>query len=589
MLYSDVPEPQPHERLRFLETPVLTKTESTSHESRDPASEDRELDREIIKLRRYEEPTLLEVFFDLFFAANYGVFTKTQSVNSSEGFNSTLGYFAMLWMTWLLIGLYDVRFVTDSIFERVARAAQLGVMVGFAVVAPNFNPSQQIEQTMRTMSLILMVSRIVLAVEYTSIAWHLRRFKNSHVGMALQVSLNLVSAIIYLGMSFGFRHGTSQVFIGWYIVSAAEVLLTFALSNHWQFLGFTETHLMKRLTLLTVIILGDGIVSMCDKVVIIVKSPDAWDSLTIGIVTASTAIVYFTFLIYFDWIRELYLPPWRQQVWTLLHFPFHLALVLWNTAFVQFIMWAKIIDVMGKIRVPSIFEDATQLAQSSSEELATTLDDWIWGIFFRYPPKWASTYDAATEAIYNISSLPDELWAQLAEYMTDENATTDINQTAVLVFTDTLTTIEGVVRNAIFQSFDIDLMGEQNDENKGKQNVTVLSDAEISDKSEQRYSLVFTYGYLAAGIALALMTILAAITRQRAWKAWPIIRTCINLFLSLSIGLVAILYYFEDARMRFLGTPWLLPMICLIQFVMLLITHIRTERPPWLFKRATEW
>jgi hypothetical protein len=35
--------------------------------------------------------------------------------------------------------------------ERCARAVHLGVMVGFAVVAPNFNPSDQIMQTMRTM------------------------------------------------------------------------------------------------------------------------------------------------------------------------------------------------------------------------------------------------------------------------------------------------------------------------------------------------------------------------------------------------------------------------------------------------------
>lgn len=75
----------------------------------------------------------------------------------------------MLWFTWALVGLFDVRFVTDSVFgkacivffegdkannilpERILRAGHLGVMIGFAVVAPNFDPNHQNKQTFRTM------------------------------------------------------------------------------------------------------------------------------------------------------------------------------------------------------------------------------------------------------------------------------------------------------------------------------------------------------------------------------------------------------------------------------------------------------
>jgi low temperature requirement protein LtrA len=132
-----------------------------------------------------------------------------------------------------------------------------------------------------------MVSRLILAVEYGSIAWHLRSFKTTYTGMGLQIGLNLVSAAIYLSLTFGFTSSDSNTFIAWYVVSAVEVLLTFALSNMWHFLAFTKTHLMKRLTLLTVIILGDGIVSMCDKVVAIVKSPDAWGKSNICLAAVS--------------------------------------------------------------------------------------------------------------------------------------------------------------------------------------------------------------------------------------------------------------------------------------------------------------
>ncbi len=84
----------------------------------------------------------------------------------------------MLWFTWALVGLFDVRFVTDSIFgkeitpttqpmplfgdcmsskrwlthaERIARAIQMAVMLGFAVVAPDFDPWNQIARTFRIM------------------------------------------------------------------------------------------------------------------------------------------------------------------------------------------------------------------------------------------------------------------------------------------------------------------------------------------------------------------------------------------------------------------------------------------------------
>lgn len=38
-----------------------------------------------------------------------------------------------------------------TVAERTARALQLGVLVGFAVVAPTFDPSDQKAQTMKTM------------------------------------------------------------------------------------------------------------------------------------------------------------------------------------------------------------------------------------------------------------------------------------------------------------------------------------------------------------------------------------------------------------------------------------------------------
>jgi low temperature requirement protein LtrA len=95
--------------------------------------------------------------------------------------------------------------------------------------------------------------------------------------MLLQVALNFIASMVYLGIAFRFRKGgNSRVFVTWYVAAGLEVVLTFLLVNLFSVLSFMRTHLMKRLNLLTVIFLGDAIIVMCQNIVTIVKNPDAW-------------------------------------------------------------------------------------------------------------------------------------------------------------------------------------------------------------------------------------------------------------------------------------------------------------------------
>lgn len=43
---------------------------------------------------QHEEPTLLEIFFDLFFAANFNAFIDSQKVTNHARFKGFIGYFA---------------------------------------------------------------------------------------------------------------------------------------------------------------------------------------------------------------------------------------------------------------------------------------------------------------------------------------------------------------------------------------------------------------------------------------------------------------------------------------------------------------
>lgn len=130
-----------------------------------------------------------------------------------------------------------------------------------------------------------MVSRLCLAIEYGSILWHVRKFQKARIPLYTQIALNIIPAIIYLGIAFRFDKGGSRVFVTWYVVAFLEAVCTVVISNFWEVLQFTKTHLMKRLSLLTVIILGDGIIVVAQNVVKIVEGPHAWSELPLFNVT----------------------------------------------------------------------------------------------------------------------------------------------------------------------------------------------------------------------------------------------------------------------------------------------------------------
>jgi len=151
------------------------------------------------EFRRYEEATNIELFYDLFFVANLTTFTDALDINDSSALQSYAGFFCILWFLWAQVTLFDVRFVTDSIIERVGKAAQFGVMVGLAVVGPNFDPSEQEQHTFRSLSIILMLSRIVLGLQYGGVLYHVWHYKNSKAPLAMVMSSNFVAAFIYFG------------------------------------------------------------------------------------------------------------------------------------------------------------------------------------------------------------------------------------------------------------------------------------------------------------------------------------------------------------------------------------------------------
>ncbi|CAG1976197.1 hypothetical protein SNK03_012300 [Fusarium graminearum] len=594
---------EPHEavttaqKLVLFKSPLIGRSDSSDNgpPTKQPTAPDMSLfgnryDDDCPQFQKHEDASLLELFYDLFFAANYTVFCETQGVNSPDRFKAYVGYFTVLWITWLTTSLYDVRFVTDSIFERVARGIHLGVMVGFAVVAPKFKPEDQDMKTMRTFSIILMVSRLALAIEYASILWHIRKFKKQALPMLLQIGLNFVLAMIYLGTTFRFTNHNSNVYITWYILAVVEVVLTFALAYIFPVLSFQGTHLMKRMGLLTVIIVGDGIITICKSVVTIVENPDSWNAETVGVVLSSATTIYVVFLIYFDWMKNPYLPKFRQQLWTIIHYPLHLALCLFIQGFTQLVIWTKVfnviktIDLFGGINEDDIPVDS--ISDITTKIMRNIFETIVKNFFTLFPPQYIETQEAVITALDKFSTINDTFWVPFFDWIETQLDKDMPDAKQFQILTESLQGLGNAMTNAILETFKINLVSEVQEYNKAH-NITEQTGAEfeadLSNRLDARFHLIFNYTYIAAGISLIVMVALAVMSRTTRWSKWAITRHIIFVLLGIGTSLVAIVKYNQERAEKYQTSGWMIPVITLVWVTVLALTHIRNP-PPLFFK-----
>jgi low temperature requirement protein LtrA len=217
-----------------------------------------------------------------------------------------MGYFAIIWFTWFQNTLFDVRFSNDSAFERMCKVMQFGIMTGFAVTGPGYitdAPTTEQQNSslhaFQALSLILMSSRLILAFQYSVAFWWIRSYKKARWPMLAHIGVLLASATVFLGLYFGFQlHGNENVLAGWYVVVALEALTILIISGKVRFLSFRRTVLVERLGLLTLIILGEGIIDMCTSINSI-GSDDSYTSDIIGMIICSVATIYSMWMLYF--------------------------------------------------------------------------------------------------------------------------------------------------------------------------------------------------------------------------------------------------------------------------------------------------
>ncbi|KAI1206517.1 uncharacterized protein F4807DRAFT_233708 [Annulohypoxylon truncatum] len=523
-----------------------------------------------------EAATNFELFYDLWFVANLNVFTGIHDISDFSKFTSFIGYIVLLWTTWGLTTLYDVRFTADSIWERCCKAVHLGVMIGFAEIGTSFDPDDQIVSIFRTMSLFLAVSRFVLFLQYGMVAFQIRKYADGKWPMISTAVLHFCASMVYLGVSFRYDLGkSSRVFLVWYIGGVLEMLLHLMLSQTAHSLTFLGTHLGERLNLLTLVILGEGCIILAKSITLLVKDTFAkdssytiWSPTLIGLVTAGTALIYIIFQIYFDWMHDEHSMSKRHQVWwTSLHLPFHIALVLLLEGASQFVVWARIVESANSIIAKVIAtEEKTLTGNPTSEEVAEKLSDLVLPFLTKYQPlDVLETMQSVNETLKEIADMPDSFWSSdpspddsmLERYLND------------------LAELTNTMINAIYNAFGFNPPEEQEELPKTEYWQTAAAVA-----SAKRFILVYIYAFACAGIVLLFLTIMHVISKRKGWSPFNIFRTAICISISIVLALLTIIAANQEAVLEnarntaFVGSNWMLPTITISYFIVLVMTHL---------------
>jgi hypothetical protein len=127
--------------------------------------------------------------------------------------------------------------------------------------------------------------------------------------MLVMLSL-AIAAILYLGLSFAFSgQKTLHAYIAWYIVAVFEVGSNIAIAGRWHILSFKDTHLVERMTCLTLIVvsssspektrripadcakLGEGVIGLTSRIALIENWDFVFSPSTIGTVIAALTII----------------------------------------------------------------------------------------------------------------------------------------------------------------------------------------------------------------------------------------------------------------------------------------------------------
>ncbi|KAJ4320292.1 hypothetical protein N0V94_003469 [Neodidymelliopsis sp. IMI 364377] len=183
--------------------------------------------------------------------------------------------------------------------------------------------------------------------------------------------------------------------ITWVAIAIVEGLVVLLVAMTWRIVSFKHTHIVERLQLLTLIIIGEGIIGMIKSVACITKGQAKNNSTELGSVVAAVLLLYLMYMLYFDQFSKDRFGTLRQQIWSLLHYPLHMAIVICVEANTSLLVWNSAVQAlkfMWTLEPDSYLDPADGFNDSAS--YVAYLEQSMLSINSRFRSKrWNATYD----------------------------------------------------------------------------------------------------------------------------------------------------------------------------------------------------
>jgi hypothetical protein len=241
-------------------------------------------------------------------------------------------------------------------------------------------------------------------------------------------------------------------------------------------------------------------------------------------------------VLYFDQIEHDRFGTIRQQIWALLHYPLHVAILLTAEGSTLLIIWNEIaqdVDWMNNnLWDPSYFNSSQAYASSLLTNL-TNFDN-------SFKQKYLSDSYNYTAGAANFSHL--------------DFATTEGLNKAEDLYSDMLYKVAVF----LFENFNVDLPGDA-EFNSG------LSEEETLQAHVSVFLTVYLYYLIAGGCLLIVLGVLYWFgkTHKSRWEYGSI---AVRISVGIGLSLVSISYLFSTSGNLFMS-PWMIPMVVIIYFI----------------------
>ncbi|KEF63305.1 uncharacterized protein A1O9_01282 [Exophiala aquamarina CBS 119918] len=329
----------------------------------------------------------VDLFYDLLVVASLATVTARSEIFDAATLKAYLCFFTLLWVTWLQSTLFGIRCPADSRFRHVHKAISWITMTVFVVCTMTYDiihiPSTI--QGFKALSSILITSRLILATQYIIVLWNASNQEISRLPLIYSIGSMMVSAMAFLLIFWGLGEN-SGCYLAWYGVCVAEATSIIGIFTKWRMTSANTAHLVERLGLLTVVIMAKGVLSLSRttyKLFDTVKWPLA-DNL--GELVCSMLLMYFIFMLYFNHAENDRFAWTSQRIWTILHYPLHVAILVMMED-CSFLILSRVINqISGAWQALHPLHDFSDLrtffeGYISSREVASDLLDDIDSLF----------------------------------------------------------------------------------------------------------------------------------------------------------------------------------------------------------------